>query len=97
MANINLTVLAIFFINICCVNIIYFIKIFYLAIKGKGVKMKFNVGDRVKIISRERMRYATGRNSSGLMDKYGEDRWFKYLIKSYNKNLIKWNKQHRGN
>jgi len=72
MANINSTVLAIFFINICCVNIIYFIKIFNLAIKGKGVKMKFNVGDRVKIISRERMRYAAGRNSSGLMDKYGD-------------------------
>lgn len=35
--------------------------------------------------------------SNRLMDKYGEDRWFKYLIKSYNKNLIKWNKQHRGN
>ena len=35
--------------------------------------------------------------SNRLMDKYGEDKWFKYLIKSYNKNLIKWNKQHRGN
>ena len=35
--------------------------------------------------------------SNRLMDKYGEDKWFKYLIKSYNKNLIKWNKQQRGN
>lgn len=34
--------------------------------------------------------------SNRLMDKYGEDKWFKYLIKSYNKNLIKWNKYHRG-
>ena len=34
--------------------------------------------------------------SNRLMDKYGEDKWFKYFIKSYNKNLIKWNKYHRG-
>lgn len=32
-----------------------------------------------------------------LMYKYGEDKWFKYLIKSYNKNLIKWNKLHKEN
>lgn len=34
--------------------------------------------------------------SNRLMDKYGEDKWFKQFIKSYNKNLIKWNKYHRG-
>ena len=31
--------------------------------------------------------------SNRLMDKYESDKWFKYLIKSYKKNLIKWNKQ----
>ena len=31
--------------------------------------------------------------SNRLMDKYEADKWFKYLIKSYKKNLIKWNKQ----
>lgn len=35
--------------------------------------------------------------SNRLMYKYGEDKWFKYLIKSYNKNLIKWNKLHKEN
>jgi hypothetical protein len=34
--------------------------------------------------------------SNRMMDKYGEDKWFKYFIKSYNKNLIKWNKYNRG-
>ena len=34
--------------------------------------------------------------SNRLIDKYGEDKWFKTLIKSYNKNLIKWNKYHKG-
>ena len=34
--------------------------------------------------------------SNRLMDKYGGDKWFKSLIKSYNKNLIKWNKYHKG-
>jgi hypothetical protein len=32
--------------------------------------------------------------SNRLMDKYENDKWFKYLIKSYKKNLIKWNKLH---
>jgi hypothetical protein len=34
--------------------------------------------------------------SNRMMDKYGKDKWFKYFIKSYNKNLIKWNKYNRG-
>lgn len=33
--------------------------------------------------------------SNRLMDKYENDKWFKYLIKSYKKNLIKWNKLHQ--
>ncbi len=33
--------------------------------------------------------------SNRLMDKYASDRWFKYLIKSYKKNLIKWQKQNQ--
>ncbi len=31
--------------------------------------------------------------SNRLMDKYSSDKWFKHLIKSYKKNLIKWQKQ----
>ena len=30
--------------------------------------------------------------SNRLQDKYGQDKWFKYLLKSYKKNLIKWQK-----